>query len=240
MWDWVTVDLNNILKYVSTFQGNKHSNSALSLPTEVQLSAYSVPQSPRTNDIHSTSSNQGSNSLSSSELALHEISFKSNRKHRPKVSSADSILSMFRNFSSPGMGNSYTASFVISPTSTPSSPVDIGYEDESSTSSLPTPVSFSSGAPDSPLMYRQSSIEVPVLEAINSHRTISSQNLLHPPSIMLELPGNINKCLSPIHELPSPALSPIFLKRQSRIQDETISVMINDDEDKNVINKRRH
>lgn len=196
---------------------------------------------------HSTSSNQGSDSLSSSELALHEFSFRNSRKHRPKVSSADSILAMFRNFASSSAGVNLPPSLIFSPSSTPtaSSPQDeIVGDDESSTSSIPTPVSFSSNAPDSPVFYRQSTIEVPVLDAINAHKSTPSQNHLHPPTILLEIPGNINKCLSPIHEMPtpmpSPALTPIMPRPSHRIgkspqvHDETISVTFSDDDDKNV------
>lgn len=238
----------NFLVHVNRSQGNNHL-SALSLPTDVQFRASSVPQSPCTNDIrspHSTSSNQGSDSLSSSELALHDFSLRNNsRKHRPKVSSADSILAMFRNFASSNAGVNLPASFILSPSSsTPgaSSPQDdIAGDDESSTSSVPTPVSFSSGAPDSPVFYRQSTIEVPVFDA---HKTTPTQNLLHPPTILLEIPGNINKCLSPIKELPtpmpSPALTPIMprprrITKSSHVQDEAISVMFSDDDEKNVI-----
>lgn len=196
---------------------------------------------------HSTSSNQGSDSLSSSELALHEFSFRNSRKHRPKVSSADSILAMFRNFASSSAGVNLPPSLIFSPSSTPtaSSPQDeIVGDDESSTSSIPTPVSFSSNAPDSPVFYRQSTIEVPVLDAINAHKTTPAQSHLHPPTILLEIPGNINKCLSPIHEMPtpmpSPALTPIMPRPQRigkspQVQDETISVTFSDDDDKNVI-----
>lgn len=236
-------------------QGNNHS-SALSLPTEVQFRANSVPQSPCTNDIrspHSTSSNQGSDSLSSSELALHDFSFRNNgRKHRPKVSSADSILAMFRNFASSNAGVNLPTSFVFSPSSstpTASSPQDdVAGDDESSTSSIPTPVSYSSAA-ESPVFYRHNTIEVPVLDALSAHKSSPTQNLLHPPTILLEIPGNINKCLSPIHELPtpmpSPALTPIMprphrLQKSSHIHDEAISVTLSDDDDKNVINSISH
>lgn len=197
---------------------------------------------------HSTSSNQGSDSLSSSELALHEFSFRNNRKHRPKVSSADSILAMFRNFASSNAGVNLPASLIFSPSSTPtaSSPQDdIVGDDESSTSSIPTPVSFTSNAPDSPVFYRQSTIEVPVLDALSAHKTTPAQNHLHPPTILLEIPGNINKCLSPIRELPtpmpSPALTPIMPRPQRMMHssqashDETLSVTLSDEEDKNVI-----
>lgn len=160
------------------------------------------------------------------------------------MSSADSLLAMFRNFATSNAGVNLPASLIISPSSTPtaSSPQDdLCGDDESSTSSIPTPISFSSNAPDSPVFYRQSTIEVPVLDA---HKSTSSQNMLHPPTILLEVPGNINKCLSPIRELPtpspSPALTPIMprprrLQKSSQIHDETISVTISDDDAENVI-----
>lgn len=223
----------------------------MSLPNEVQFRANSVPQSPCTNDIrspHSTSSNQGSDSLSSSELALHDFSFRNQKKHRPKVSSADSILAMFRNFASSNAQMNFPTSLIISPSSTPSvsSPQDemVG-DDEDSTS----PISFSSAAPDSPVFYRQSQIEVPVLDAINAHKSSTTQSHLHPPTILLEIPGNINKCLSPIREMPtpmpSPALTPIMprpqrITKSSQVHDETISVTFSDEDDKNVITDIYH
>lgn len=157
------------------------------------------------------------------------------------MSSADSILAMFRNFASSNVGVNLPASLIFSPSTTPSasSPQDeAAGDDESSTSSVPTPVSFSSGAPDSPVFYRQSTIEVPVMDAISAHRVSPTQNLLHPPTILLEIPGNINKCLSPIKEMPtpmpSPALTPIMprpqrITKSSHIHDVTFS------DDENVI-----
>lgn len=208
-----------------------------------------MPHSPIcTNDIrspHSTSSNQGSDSLSSSELALHEFSLKANnRKYRPKVSSADSILAMFRNFASSNVATNLPTSLIFSPSSstpTASSPQDdlVG-DDESSTSSLPTPVSFSSGAPDSPVFYRQSTIEVPIVDAISAHKSSPAQNLLHPPTILLEIPGNINKCLSPIKELPtpmpSPALTPVMPRHNlQRMARGSHDVTYSDDDENKVI-----
>lgn len=239
---------SSLFLHVRQGGNNFNHSSALSLPTEITLRANSVPQSPCTNDIrspHSTSSNQGSGSLSSSELALHEYFLRNNtRKYRSKVSSADSLLAMFRNFASSNAGMNLPTSFIISPSSTPpaSSPQDeLCGDDESSTSSLPTPISFSSNAPDSPVFYRQTTIEVPVLDA---HKSSSAQSMLHPPSILLEVPGNINKCLSPIRELPtpspSPALTPVMprprrLQKSPHLHDETISVTISDDDADNVI-----
>lgn len=165
---------------------------------------------------HSTSSNPGSDSLSSSELALTlDFSLKNNRRVRPKVSSADSILQMFKNFA---QGNVAPQSIFVSPSTTPtaSSPQDDGGDEDSSTSSIHTPVSFSSGPPDSPVFYRQSTIEVPVLDPLSAHKSSpTNANLLHPPTILLEIPSQNNlKCLSPIREMPtpipSPALTPIM------------------------------
>lgn len=196
-----------------------HTVSAFNLSVELPQRSSSVPPSPVTNDIrspHSTSSNQGSDSLSGSDLTLPD--FGKHRRNRLKVSSADSILAMFRNYTST------TNSFIMSPTNTPtaSSPQeDLGNDDEDSTSSMHTPHSFSSAAPDSPVYYRQGTIEVPVLDALSAHKSNSAPNHLHPPSILLEIPsGNnaINKCLSPIRELPtpmpSPALTPIMPRPQ--------------------------
>ncbi|XP_055586798.1 uncharacterized protein LOC129739391 isoform X3 [Uranotaenia lowii] len=228
--------------------GTKHS-SALSLPTEVPQRANSVPPSPSTNEIrspHSTSSNQGSGSLSSSELALHDFGLRAQRRVRPKVSSADSILAMFKNFATSTAGVNLPSSIVISPSSTPtaSSPQDdVAGDDDSSTSSIHTPVSFSSGAPDSPVFYRQSTIEVPVLDALSAHKTsptTTATQQQHPPTILLEIPSNgiNNKCLSPIREMPtpipSPALTPIMPRPQrirgpQAMHDESMSVTFSGD-----------
>ncbi|XP_055912798.1 uncharacterized protein LOC129946580 isoform X2 [Eupeodes corollae] len=244
------------------------NSSALSLPTDIQFRASSMPPSPCTNDMrspHSTSSNQGSDSLSSSDLALTDIGMRnimqfqniSRNRSRPKVSSADSILAMFRNFASTTTTASNTAtipsnsSTFMSPSTTPtaSSPQDdVPGDDESTTSSMHTPVSFSSsGAPDSPVFYRQTTIEVPVLDALSAHKTnVTNSNLLHPPTVLLEIPSNgINKCLSPIREMPtpipSPALTPIMPRPQRSIspifQDDQISASCSDDDDRSSDNQ---
>lgn len=196
---------------------------------------------------------------------------------RPKVSSADSILAMFRNLASSSTINNATtsmttatnnttnitanithsASVYVSPSTTPiaSSPQDDAPgDDESSTSSMHTPVSFSSGPPDSPVFYRQTTIEVPVLDVLNAHKSSStpsssnsssSTNLLHPPTILLEIPSNgiNNKCLSPIREMPtpmpSPALTPIMPRPQRSnspiFQDDPLSGCdYSDDEQKSI------
>lgn len=231
-----------------------HTESALSLPIEVTLRTHSVPPSPCGNhggrSPHSTSSNQGSDSLSSSDLMLPDMETRchNNRRLHPKVSSADSILTMFRNFASTNISPQMPTSLIISPSSSPtgSSPQDdnIG-DDESSTSSLHTPVSYTSGgvgAPDSPVYYRQSTIEVPVLDLLSTQKNNQSNqsSYLNPPTILLEIPSSINKCLSPIRELPtpmpSPALTPIMSRpqRYSRFctSRNNISTSFSDDDEK--------
>lgn len=189
------------------------------------IKSASTPPSPAA-DIrspHSTSSNQGSESISSFETSLPGMGLRKYSGRGSKISSADSILAMFRNFSSTAVTASMPSSIVVSPSTTPSasSPQDdMAADDESTTSSLHTPISISSGPPDSPVFYRQSNsqsntIEVPVLDALTAHKAnVSGSNLLHPPTILLEIPSSINKCLSPIRELPtplpSPALTPIM------------------------------
>lgn len=164
------------------------------------------------------------------------------------MSSADSILAMFKNFAASSSAlNTLPSSIVISPSSTPtaSSPQDdVPGDDDSSTSSNHTPVSYSSGGTsDSPVFYRQSTIEVPVLDALSAHKSSvvvsaaaaaatgsgssasscsssAGSAQLHPPTILLEIPSNgiNNKCLSPIREMPtpipSPALTPIMPRPQ--------------------------
>ncbi|ERL91607.1 hypothetical protein D910_08937 [Dendroctonus ponderosae] len=208
--------------------------------------ASSTPPSPSVinRSPNSTSSNQGSASFTSSDLAIPSalsasasdllIARRQNKNPigKQKPASADSILAMFRNFSSSSAGANLPSSLKLSPSSTPtaSSPHDdIVGDDESSSSSVHTPVSFSSGAPESPIMhhvFNQSTIEVPVLDPISAHRSPGGgTNLLHPPTILLEIPSTINKCLSPIRELPtplpspmpSPAITPIMRRSQSPI-----------------------
>ncbi|XP_015833125.1 uncharacterized protein LOC103312261 isoform X4 [Tribolium castaneum] len=189
----------------------------------------STPPSPNVDarSPNSTSSNQGSDSFTSSDLAIPSAlsssisDLLSSRKNsrlpngRQKPASADSILAMFRNFSASSAGANLPSSLKVSPSTTPtaSSPQDdIVGDDESSTSSIHTPVSFSSGPPESPVLHRpsQSTIEVPVLDPLSAHKSPSSgSNFLHPPTILLEIPSTINKCLSPIREMPTPLPSPI-------------------------------
>ncbi|KAF5270044.1 hypothetical protein FQR65_LT05843 [Abscondita terminalis] len=218
----------------------------------------STPPSPAADarSPNSTSSNQGSDTFSGSDLALPSTfscsisDLINNRKHsklpngRQKPASADSILAMFRNFSSSSAGINLSNSLKVSPSTTPtaSSPQDdVAGDDESSTSSIHTPISFSSGAPESPILHRQSpgTIEVPVLDMLSAHKSSSSgSNLLHPPTILLEIPSTINKCLSPIRELPtplpspmpSPAITPIMHRSTASSSINDISIDTNSDD----------
>lgn len=224
---------------------------------ETPQRANSVPPSPSNNDMrspHSNSSNQGSASLSSSEIALHELIYKELRcasgggsvKIRPKTTSADSIIAMFRNFATSNAGVNLPSSIIVSPSTTPddTSFIEPG-DDDTSTSEAHTPISFSSAAPDSPVFYRQGAIEVPVMDNVAAQKAgAGSTNLLCPPTILLELPNNINKCLSPIRELPTPMPSPAITPIMPRPQrprspldpnhEETLSISFSDDENEQV------
>lgn len=200
-------------------------DSMLSLQSDSHPRASSVPPSPCTNDIrspHSTSSNQGSDSLSSFDMN-QDGDLRASKRLRPKVSSADSILAMFRNFASTNVLSQMPSPMIISPSSTPSasSPQDdMPGDDESSTSSMYTPISYTSGPSDSPVFYRQSTIEVPVLDILNGQQSASqnTSSYLNPPTILLELPSSINKCLSPIREMPTPMPSPALTPVMNRPQ----------------------
>lgn len=202
---------------------------ALNLPvgssTELIQRPSSVPPTPSANDSrspHGHCSNQGSESLS----GLDDCGLRNMRRIKSKVSSADSILAMFRNFTtSTNVLSQLPSSLIISPSTTPSasSPQD-GGDDTSSTSSMHTPISYTSCAPDSPISYHlpSVSIEVPVLDPLNAHKSTTSNttaNSLNPPTILLEVPSsNTNKCLSPIRELPTPIPSPALTPIMSRPQ----------------------
>ncbi|XP_031632855.1 uncharacterized protein LOC116346788 isoform X2 [Contarinia nasturtii] len=207
---------------------------ALNLPvgssTELIPRPSSVPPTPSANDSrspHGSCSNQGSESLSGSELTINDVGLRNMRRIKPKVSSADSILAMFRNFTSTNVLSQMPSSLIISPSTTPSasSPQDIN-DDSSSTSSMHTPISYTSCAPDSPISYHlpsnSISIEVPVLDPLNAHKSTTNNannNSLNPPTILLEVPSsNTNKCLSPIRELPTPIPSPALTPIMSRPQ----------------------
>lgn len=221
----------------------------------------STPPSPivDSRSPNSTCSNNGSGSLTSSDLAIpsalsNSISdFLSSRRQikspgKQKPASADSILAMFRNFSTSSVGTNVPSSLKVTPSTTPtaSSPQDDAIaDDDSSTSSIHTPISFSSGPPESPILQHrqsQSTIEVSVLDPFSAHKTPGGGgNFLHPPTILLEIPSTINKCLSPIREMPtplpspmpSPALTPVMKRnpvtsaaREADFTDDSISVKL--------------
>lgn len=191
----------------------------------MMLRPSSTPPSPAPCEFlrspNSTSSTQGSDSLSSSDIALsgsrmHELMLsRRNLSGQTKPTSADSILQMFRSFSSSSAAANYPASLLVSPSTTPtaSSPQDLLVGDESSTSSsLQTPVSSCAGSPGHSRQY--ATIEVAVLDALSAHRDAS---LPHPPTILLEVPGpGLAKCLSPIREMPTPLPSPLPSPRPQR------------------------
>lgn len=164
---------------------------------------------------HSRSSTQSSDSMSSSEAMLPTLQIQTTRYGstlRPKVSSADSFLTMFKNLAN----NQSPKTLVISPSSsiTTTSPHDDhNGDDDSSTSSLHTPVSFHSCPPtnahEPSVYFRQNAFEMPALDLL---KTENNQNptscYLQPPGGQQDLPSNINQCLSPIRELPTPMPSP--------------------------------
>lgn len=193
--------------------------------------ALSTPVSPaldrRTfeNDCNS----QGGDSLSSSEIAITGSGFNSlldipsNSKRPSRLSykdtknpSADSILNMFRTFTSSSFLSKGNTS---STTTTPQTPIDDRFVSDES-SGVGTPMSTTSAPGESPSTRKMfgTTIEIPVMDALTAQKTasgLSGSNLLQPPSILLEIPsGGINNLLSPIRELPtpmpSPALTPIM------------------------------
>ncbi|XP_044736742.1 uncharacterized protein LOC123298714 [Chrysoperla carnea] len=227
-----TIDDPKLEKKVTFARLLSKVSAEMSSGSEIELAQMkpvtkcsSTPPSPAadTRSPHSTSSNQGSDSFSSLEVSMPGTSgsitdFLNSRRNsrmggRVKPASADSILAMFRNFSSTSAAANLPPSLLASPSTTPtaSSPQDdVAGDDDSSSSSIPTPISFSSGPPDSPIMQKHSShnIEVSVLNPHNSQRSSTNNNLLQPPTILLEIPSTINKCLSPIHEVATPLPTP--------------------------------
>lgn len=138
----------------------------------MMLRPASTPPSPAAAEFmrspNSTSSNQGSDSLSSSEVALsgyriHDV-LQSRRKlgGQLKPASADSILQMFRSFSTSSAAANYP-SLLVSPSTTPTASTpqdDVAGDDESTTSSIPTPVSSTAGSPTYHRRLTHTTIEV--------------------------------------------------------------------------------
>lgn len=235
-------------------QSSGNSGQRASTSTTVTLRPASTPPSPGADvrSPNSTSSNQGSDSLSSSDLALatpSDLLFGRRagsgklQAGRNKPASADSILAMFRNFSSTSVPVNMAASIRVSPSTTPTASTpqdDVAGDDESTTSSIHTPLSL-----DSPPTHRRhplnnhSTIEVPVLDALSAHKcNDGGSNFLHPPTILLEVPTtSINKCLSPIREmptplptpLPSPCLTPVLQRSTASSSAEDLGMDLSDD-----------
>nr|CAD7575126.1 unnamed protein product [Timema californicum] len=206
---------------------NKHP-SLLNRSNSTPPSPAAGPKSP-----HSTSSNQGSDSMSSIDVTLTSTNARLSESFANRSSnhllhgglsfknhSADSILAMFRNFSSAPIASNQKPSTSTTPT-TSSPQDDVAGSDESSTSSY----SFTMDSPPFLPTFHRHTIQVPVLDAISAHKdTGEGSNLLHPPTILLEIPRlSTSKCLSPIREVPTPSLSPALtpiLPRSHTYQDE--------------------
>ncbi|GLG96838.1 Putative CTL10 isoform A, partial [Gryllus bimaculatus] len=229
--------------------GLPRSASTPPSPAADQRSPHSTSDGGRERGVWSRSSNQGSDSLSSLDVtsaagaaaaaaAMNDL-LAARRPSRllhgarpPKNPSADSILAMFRTFSAAG------ADPRLSPSTTPtaSSPQDdVAGSDESTASSVPTPLSSSCSLTlDSPPTHHAlrvhgggggSTIEVPVLDALSAHKGAAGGGYggggggglggglggggLHPPSILLEVPSvGGGGFLSPIREVPTPLATP--------------------------------
>nr|CAD7403481.1 unnamed protein product [Timema cristinae] len=206
---------------------NKHP-SLLNRSNSTPPSPAADPKSP-----HSTSSNQGSDSMSSIDVTLTSTNARLSESFANRSSnhllhgglslknhSADSILAMFRNFSSAPIASNQKPSTSTTPT-TSSPQDDVAGSDESSTSSC----SFTMDSPPFLPTFHRHTIQVPVLDAMSAHKdTGEGSNLLHPPTILLEIPRlGTSKCLSPIREVPTPSLSPALtpiLPRSHTYQDE--------------------
>lgn len=97
----------------------KSTTLPLLLPTELSSRPSSVPPTPNeSRSLHGASSNRGSDSYSGSEITMNELFV--NRRIKSKYSSADSILTMLRNFTSMNVISQMPSSLMISPSTTPS------------------------------------------------------------------------------------------------------------------------
>lgn len=269
----------------STQSSDSMSSTELMLmPTSTIVDQHQQP----TNDTQSSSSvlqqqhqrhgSVGSSAASlpvgpSTQTSMSTAAVGVQRNLRPKVSSADSLLTMFRNFtagrnaSTSGVSNATVAATsersALSPSSSmatsSTSPHDdlagIGGcgDDDSSTSSLHTPVSFNSMS--NGIQFEVSAVELlraaecaeaNEAAAKTTSRVISTESdglrnehqenaqqhhytqqhnigsgnyLVTASGIQLDLPANINQCLSPIREMPtpmpSPALTPVMMRQYS-------------------------
>ncbi|KAK6632810.1 hypothetical protein RUM43_013581 [Polyplax serrata] len=198
----------------------------------VVVKALSTPVSPAIERkfVQNISTHHGSDSLSSSEIAISGSAFNSlldipSTVKKPirvpcksfKAPSPDTVLDMFRNFASTSV-----TSRGQSPSTTPtaSSPQDelMGSEESSM---IDTPISTTSGPLDSPseVLLHGTTIEIPVMNALTAQKTSSfGVNSHHPPSILLEIPSSgTNKFLSPIREMPTPMASPMLTPIMPRV-----------------------
>lgn len=92
----------------------KSTKLPLLLPTELSSRPSSVPPTPNeSRSLHGVTSNRGSNSYSGSDLTMND-------RMKSKFSSADSILTMLRNFTSMNVISQLPSSLMISPSTTPS------------------------------------------------------------------------------------------------------------------------
>uniref|UniRef100_A0A8D8UV33 Cubilin n=1 Tax=Cacopsylla melanoneura TaxID=428564 RepID=A0A8D8UV33_9HEMI len=177
---------------------------------------------------NSASSNLGSDSLSSSDLALPTLT--ESDIVRPltlAACSADSILAMFRNFSTSlpsqtGGGGMNRSSALVSATTSPTCTSPQASDDSC------TPYSSSSNLMESPTFGTRKpsiSIQVPVMDQ-------KSMNSNPGPTILLEVPSCNKGGLSPIHEVPTPALTPVMQRHtihSNAQQSDTSDVSVSSD-----------
>jgi hypothetical protein len=188
-------------------QSDDSCNLQVDRPTDINLlSSISVPQSPSANEILSYRNKftrqlncklPSHSSTNSFELPLNELSLENNSNKLPKkVSSADSILAMFKNRSfSPlstgvdvsGTNSSYSNTF--------HGEIESDVESDQSCSTF----------------FSENEYYIESLRSDNalSDGAIKPQNLLQPPVILLNLDTNSKYCLSPIREMretPTPTL----------------------------------
>ncbi|XP_026681657.1 LOW QUALITY PROTEIN: uncharacterized protein LOC103512334 [Diaphorina citri] len=184
----------------SSTSPSKSNQSSSKVRTRVSPSTAPV--------LSSQSSNPGSDSLSSSDLAIPTLT--ESDIVRPltlAACSADSILAMFRNFSSSlpshnvgGGGGVNRSSALVSATTSPTCTSPQASDDSC------TPYSSSSNLMESPTFGSRKptiSIQVPVMDQ-------KSMNTNPGPTILLEVPSSNKGGLSPIHEVPTPALTPVM------------------------------
>lgn len=183
------VTFARLLNKVSAEMTSSSDADILKPPLTRAVSTPASPAATRSSYIETGSLSGSEVTISGvgSTLDIPSTSKRPSRLNCPsnRNPSADSLLAMFRN---------------MSPSSAPSPLDDSFYSDESLAAD--TPGSTSSGPSDFGI-----TIEVPVVDA-------QKINYLQPPSIHLEIPQVVNKCLSPIREVPtplsSPALTPIL------------------------------